>query len=617
MLLQRLWLSGAVLLLLASPVSAQFSQLAATDDGSQLYFTSEMMLHGKVSPLPSPESMLYRFGPDGVTLFAERGALADPNDASTGDGVSTPSVSGDGSLVAFTFNGICLSLPDCTVDVNEAELRGSSTMDLGQGDVQLSRNGRWALIANQSPDPSAVGTCTLVDLTTGQRTVIPSSASWLLETGVSQVASDGTVLVTVAVAGTDPLAGGTDPLPGGMAQALWKQGKFTSLPFPIRPIAISDDASTLIGYAAPLVGPPSQLVTLSLGLGRITTVVQTNDSTQTPVFMAASNNGQRLLYRIESEYTANGPAYIWDAATGKTTPVPLASGELANDGTISGLGNYAFVATNQAQIVKFDIAAGTVSRLFPAPPVCDDPGYVGAGELVQMRCFFTTPLADLQGQILYNGNPVPVLSSSAGQVDIQIPWNWDDFMTPTLSFNVPSDSPFDGSQQINVFDGAPMMLPADPGDSSLFGIKIVKGDWSGPVTIPPAPGDIVYIYMTGLGWPQQMETTGVPASLTVPNPIAWALSCQFLPQAEPAELLFAGMAPGLIGVYQTTFRMPADAGAPLTDIQCTLTSPAMSATFGPGTPAPGLFGEGTVITIPLSSNRRRAGTRIQRTAPVE
>jgi uncharacterized protein (TIGR03437 family) len=106
--------------------------------------------------------------------------------------------------------------------------------------------------------------------------------------------------------------------------------------------------------------------------------------------------------------------------------------------------------------------------------------------------------------------------------------------------------------------------------------------------------------MIGLGRPQDLETTGVPASLTKPNPIQWKLACRFLPQQQPAELLFAGLAPGTLGIYQTAFRIPSDTGtAPLTGIECNLASPSMSVTFGPGLPIWGIMSGGASFGVPF------------------
>jgi len=596
------------LLLLVSPVCGQFAQLAATDDGKQLYFTSQMALKGAASTSPWPESRLYRFGPDGVTLFAERGPLAPEDTFSSSDGAVSPSVSGDGSLVAFTFNGVCSTISDCVAITNEAELRGSQTLDLGPGTVQLSRNGRWVLVTNEVLDffsPGMVGetsTCMLVDLTTGQHMFISAPGS-LNPIGP---ASDGTVLVATPAAGAG--TGNTTFVFG-----LWKQGKVTPIQFPpglsLTPIGLSDDASTIICYSYPSGNPAplSQIVAMDLASGKATVVFQSKDSTQWPLLMAASNTGKRVLYRIAGMNTLSGPAYVWDAASGATVPVGLADGELATGGTLSGPGDFAFLATSHSRIVKYSVQPGTASALFPEAPYCDDPGWVGGGSMVRLKCSFTASLAALQGQVLYGDQLLPVLYANPGEIGIQIPWQWDNFLSPTLSLNVPSNSPFQASQPLNVNDGAPAIIPADPGESSLFGMKIVKGDWSGLLTSPPGPGDIVYIYMTGLGPPQAPEEDGVPASLTKVNPIQWDLSCRFVPQTRPAQLLFAGMAPGMIGIYQTAFRMPSDAGAmPVNGLSCTLASPSMSVTFGPGTSAMGMCGSCSVVVIGFSSKQRPA-----------
>src|SRR5262249_50694332 len=148
---------------------------------------------------------------------------------------------------------------------------------------------------------------------------------------------------------------------------------------------------------------------------------------------------------------------------------------------------------------------------------------------------------------------------------------------------------FQPSQRLSVWDGAPVMLPADSRTSNLFGIEIFKGDWSGPLTTQPNPGDIVNVYMAGLGPVKGDVETGTPAPLDSLRPIQWNLSCQFVPQTSPADVLFAGLAPGMVGVYQVTLRVPADTStAPLSGLQCRLAAGNQSVLFGPGLPAIGI-----------------------------
>jgi uncharacterized protein (TIGR03437 family) len=310
-----------------------------------------------------------------------------------------------------------------------------------------------------------------------------------------------------------------------------------------------------------------------------------------------------------------GAAYVWDAATGSTVPVPLNTGEYATGGTLSGLGGYAFVATTQSRIVTMPAQAGApVTSLFPATPYCDDPGPVAGGSLVELHCTFNLSAAELDGKTWYQGWPLPVVYSRPGNLGVQIPWQWDNFVPKVVTFDIPSPSGFQPSQQFDVWDGAPAMLPADAGASNLFGIEIFKGDWSGPLTTQPNPGDMVNVYMAGLGPVNGDVATGVPAPVDSLRPIRWSLSCRFVPQTSPADVLFAGLAPGMTGVYQVTLRVPSDAGtAPITGLQCRLTAGNQSVVFGPGLPAVGIgagfFGGFPAVVPHISPPIRGPGPR--------
>jgi len=579
-----LYRSGLSLLFVATPVLAQFAQLSATDDGNQLYFTSQLMLRGATSTSASraPEARLYRYGPDGVTLFAERGSLASQHVSGTGAGVANPQVSGDGSVAGFTFTYVCLTDPQCMSPGEEGEIRGQRTLDAGPGTLQLSHNGRWALltqtISNLSPGtiqpPTYVST--LMDLTTGQRTDVPPPPYPTART----LASDGTLLVQPSA---EPLS-------------LWKQGQTSPIPLPAGlfvntgSMTLSDDATTLVvaGFfqaSIPAVGLPDvEMMTIDVASGNVTTLFTAQDSKHGPVLMAASNNGQVVLFRLTRPGALNGPAYFANAATGQTIAIDLPDGEFVSDGTLTGPGDVAFLVTTGGRIVKATQSTGAIDTLFPATPSCDTTYPVAAGSLTYLACSIIGSASDLQGQILINGTPVPVLSAQGGVIGVQVPWEARGTLNNTLSLNSQSASPFDASQPITVLDSNPQFLAADPGQSSLLGLDIVKGDWSGLLTTQPGPGDIVYVYMTGLGPVRNPVQTGVPASLTTPNPVTGTFACRFQPQKEDAETLFAELAPGMIGIYQVAFRMPADAGAaPITGIACNLQTPGGGSSIGVGT----------------------------------
>ena len=85
------------------------------------------------------------------------------------------------------------------------------------------------------------------------------------------------------------------------------------------------------------------------------------------------------------------------------------------------------------------------------------------------------------------------------------------------------------------------LAPAFEPSSAGNGIALFKGDFSGPVTAWPSPGDIVQTYMTGLG------------PVDVNGEVKSGFSCSF--DFTQGDILFAGLAPGLTGSYQVNIRV--------------------------------------------------------------
>jgi len=286
--------------------------------------------------------------------------------------------------------------------------------------------------------------------------------------------------------------------------------------------------------------------------------------------MAMSNDGSRALYRATSLASAAGTAYVADTSTGRSTAIALPGGESVIDGTISGAGGIAFLVTTLGRIVKVTLATGAAEPLIPPTPYVANLAQLAIGSLVHLQTWYPGTAADWTGQILLGNQPLPVLGVKPGEVEVQVPW--EQASGPAqFQISIPTGSPFQQIQTVFVAPIAPAFEPLPAGQSAIFPIDIIKGDWSGYQTTQPHAGDIVYIYMTGLGPVTGPVETGVPASLITPNPIQSTLTCTFAPQTTPAETLFAGLAPGLIGIYQTAFRMPADPNTqPLNGMACGL-----------------------------------------------
>jgi uncharacterized protein (TIGR03437 family) len=550
-------LRGFVLYLTwALPAFAQFWQLAATDDGQHLYLVSPLALAG--STAPAADTNIYQIGPDGSATLIQAGA-------------SMPEVSADGSVVGFTIPNTCVTTNGTTSCGPEGELAGTPPTALGLGTLQLSRNGRWVVIGSP-PTALSSGITTLIDLMSGQQTQIPP-----LLLGVSpSVASDGTVLVQ-------------QPAGNGFQVGFWKQGQFTPLTLslsanPQRLLALSDDAGTLIYLRWDLSSGFISLAAHHIAAGTDTVLYVPSTDSILPEFLAVSSDGRYVLFQAGTG--ASGTAYVADTSSGTSQSIPLNAGELVSAGTLTGSGNLAFLATTEGRIVTVPLAAGqpgvantlvpaTIYLQLPPPPYFFTQQLV-PGSYVPFYGPVTGSVEDWQGNILLGGQPVFVVAVQPGEVDVQIPWEQPPFGPTPLQVSTPGPSPFEQFQNIFVVPFNPAIIPLPPGATSILGIPLVKGDFSGYVTSQPNPGDIVILYMTGLGQVQGNPVTGQPAPLDQLFPIPGTVTCRFLPQTTDADTLFAGLAPGMIGIYQVTFQMPSDPNqyqSPINGLSCKVQQP--------------------------------------------
>jgi uncharacterized protein (TIGR03437 family) len=553
-------LHAAVLIAgLTLPAIAQFSHLSATDDGKNLFFTSHLVLKGRGSP-STAQGRLYRLGPDGPAMFAEAGTFG-PQQGRTVNSIVAPAVTGDGKAVGFSVQGVCSGARLCGILMAGA----AESRNLGSGTLHLSRNGKWALLA---PDFNPLSPeATLIELATGQRFTVPPLAF----SATSPLASDGSVMVlsdrnSMSVA-----------YPAGV----WKSGKFTPFaPYQsvmIQALALSDDAGTLIFKSGRGLG---QLIARDLASGR-DTVLYTfagqmgpgMSKPEWPVILGLSNNGQRVLYRVGATDATEGLAYLSDVPTGKTQPMPLEEGELVSDGTLSGSGDLAFLVTMTGRLVKITLSTNAVDTLIPSTPSASNFDWWAFGSLFHMRGTFSGSPADWKNRILIGGQAAPVLSLKPGLLDIQIPWSE---ATGSVPFRIVDSgaSPFEQNEVVLARPYALNLEKANSGEPSVFGIRASNGDGSGPPAAQPGPGDTFRLYMTGLGPVENQPPTGTAAPSPVPSPIRAQLTCSFMPHTNPIETVSASLAPGMIGVYQATFRLPANAAAAtLIGASCQLCGP--------------------------------------------
>jgi uncharacterized protein (TIGR03437 family) len=166
-------------------------------------------------------------------------------------------------------------------------------------------------------------------------------------------------------------------------------------------------------------------------------------------------------------------------------------------------------------------------------------------------------------QVLLDGNPVPLQTVEPERIVFQTPWDasagthrlevvtgtYGFFETEAATLQV-SDTPlpqFEASSDLSVsLSPYPLAVHED------FSALITRAN-------PSRRGEIVHLYMTGLGPVEPVVPTGEPAPSDPPARLVTPLRCVFFPGEVPAEVFFAGLAPGFVGYYQVSLRIPLEA----------------------------------------------------------
>jgi uncharacterized protein (TIGR03437 family) len=167
--------------------------------------------------------------------------------------------------------------------------------------------------------------------------------------------------------------------------------------------------------------------------------------------------------------------------------------------------------------------------------------------------------------VFVNNQPAPIYYVSAGQIDFMIP-----YATPPgpAVVRVDRDGQTGNSVSLGIVPTAPRILPIGLGN---YGIVVL----SDLVTfaIPPTPGlpsrpakvgsDVIVIYALGLGQTSPPAVDGQAALATQVNPLPTVVFGEslFVGSGVNATPQYAGLTPGLVGLYQINVLVPA--GTPL------------------------------------------------------
>ncbi len=166
-----------------------------------------------------------------------------------------------------------------------------------------------------------------------------------------------------------------------------------------------------------------------------------------------------------------------------------------------------------------------------------------------------------------NGVAAPILYVSPAQINVQIPWETStQAMLSATVINGGGTSPIESNVIAAINPAFFLVTSAQGARNPAALIANTGGVLAAPVGFtatsrPVKPGEYVELYVSGLG---PVTNTPADGAVAVASPLSMTLTTPTVMLGPPmssvqAPVSFAGLAPGLVGVYQVNIQIPANA----------------------------------------------------------
>jgi uncharacterized protein (TIGR03437 family) len=510
----------------AFPALAQFAELATNADGSQVYFTTSLIQH---ETQQAQGLKLFRLSNSGLALLSTESC--DPVRLMGACGIGEVQVTNDDALIAYQSRSPCHGGSSCIFrELSRGTLVTARQEDRYSGRIRISRNGRFLVQHDTSGSPASWDRISrLYNLET--KTVTELEQIRMSGGLAVRVSDEGTVLMSTGMFFTS--AGNMQvPLPEGVrATDMDSHARFVLTEnLQRRRLYVTDS----VARRSWQIGPDSR---------------ESYDG-------SISADGQWVLY---TSVIGSTPQLFFSRVDGSEWRQLTRSGEGVQDSALSHDGRVAFVLTGHGSILRIDTSSGATQLLVgPTPRDLKLHGGPAPGSLNILtgiglsrdHAVASPPLpAELAAiRLTIDGMPMLLQSVSHDQIVFQIPWELPVSGAPTLLVLSTGNEYFETS------------IPISLSGKLAVTHAIVHQDFKSLVTreSPARPGEILHLYVTGLGPTEPAVASGLPTPLgepfviTAPWEFLWPRGANYF----LADVLFAGLAPGMIGVYQMDLRLP-------------------------------------------------------------
>lgn len=533
-----LWFVGALVI---APLQAQFTGLVTTGDGADLYFSSTLSLKGSGQP---SQGRIYEIGSAPLQIAASVPAVVPANPCigtlclSSFFDLSQPSVSRDGSLLAYVGTAQCAGLCVNAVDLHKTTVRGLP----GKGDLvfsgqaYLSGNGRYLVgyeVSYSEPQSQFYRT----DLTTGE------TSNVALVNG-----TDG----HFPVSGQAVADNGDFVILGGQLN-IFQNGQWNPIPPPkdapnLLDAAIDAAADTVVYQVC--CSPYSYLRVIHPVTGQEAVLFHSSGNASKPKLTLDGSQVAFLATGASIAPGILGPAQVYmSSVDGTTVRSVTEEADGIVDFAMSEDGEILWYLSGIGALFQLNVASG--EKQLQIPPSCQAtaPPEIFPGSATD----FGGACLGAATTVTFDGIPGAFISKNANGDGIWVQAPWTVTAPRVVSVAVEWDSPF---ESLNTTAAAVASAPE-------FVAGPIHQDWSGLVTMtsPARANEAVSLYALGLGPVQPAVAIGAPGPASPPALVVTPFSCN-------VPVLFAGLAPGLVGFYQVAIQMPTS-GPNLVQVSCT------------------------------------------------
>jgi uncharacterized protein (TIGR03437 family) len=269
--------------------------------------------------------------------------------------------------------------------------------------------------------------------------------------------------------------------------------------------------------------------------------------------MSPLRDGPGILSKFSNPTVANGKVYL-----------ATCSGHIAVYGMIPQSGFAVTRIVHGATGVDGPVAPGQLVAIFGTSLALSTAASSAPGGVL--------PTQSHGVKVLFNDVPAPIVSIAPGEIDAVVPYEIAG--AASASVVVQNGSAMTAAFNVGVAESAPGLFTLD--DTGAGAGAILNSDFTVNTRTSPAhPGSLIVLYGTGHGRSKGGDRSGaIVTSTSEPElPVSVTIG------GEPAQVLYAGTAPGLASILQVNVLVPSDL-APNPAVPVVLTVGQASSPFG-------------------------------------